>query len=65
MIATKSKTETKDANVRDVGVWLFRVFVLVAAGMMLVSWLLPWWTVDIESFGNNMVQIRPWGLRTK
>ena len=38
MIATKSKTETGCKRLRD-GVWLFRVFVLVAAGMMLT--LLP------------------------
>ena len=51
--------EPKASNAR---VWLFRVLVVAAAGVMLVSWLLPWWTVDIEMFGNDMVQIRPWGL---
>ena len=51
-----------DAKVSNSAVWVFRILVLAAAGVMLVSWFLPWWTVDIESFGNNMVQIRPWGL---
>ena len=44
------------------GVWLFRVLVAAAGGVMLVSWLLPWWTIDAESFGPNLVQIHPWGL---
>ena len=51
-----------DENVNTTGVWLFRVLVIMAAGAMAVSWLLPWWTVDIEMFGNDMVQIHPWGL---
>ena len=51
-----------EAKVNNTRVWLFRVLVVAAAGVMLVSWLLPWWTVDIEMFGNDMVQIRPWGL---
>jgi hypothetical protein len=36
--------------------------VAAAGGLMLVSWLLPWWTIDAESFGPNLVQIHPWGL---
>lgn len=55
-------TETMDVKVNNSGIWLFRVLVVAAAGVMLVSWLLPWWSVDIEMFGNDMVQIRPWGL---
>lgn len=51
-----------DAKVNNSAVWVFRGLVLAAAVLMLVSWLLPWWTVDIESFGKDMVQIRPWGL---
>jgi hypothetical protein len=43
-------------------VWLFRVLVAVAAVVMLISWSLPWWTIDIEELGPDLVQIRPWGL---
>lgn len=42
-------------------VWLFRVLVLVAAGLFLVSWLIPWWRSNIQEVGL-FVQIRPWGL---
>ena len=45
--------------VRD---WLFRLLVAVGAGVMLVSWYMPWWTIHIEELGNDMLQIRPWGL---
>lgn len=51
-----------NAKVSNSAAWVFRGLVLAAAVLMLVSWLLPWWTVDIESFGSDMVQIRPWGL---
>jgi hypothetical protein len=42
-------------------VWLFRVLVLLAAGLFLVSWLIPWWRSNIQEAGL-FVQIRPWGL---
>jgi hypothetical protein len=43
-------------------VWLFRGLVSVAAGLMVVSWLLPWWRADITAVQDYWVQIRPWGL---
>lgn len=43
-------------------VWLYRGLVVAGAAVMLVSWFLPWWTINIEELGNDMVQIRPWGL---
>ena len=43
-------------------VWLFRVLVAIAAGVMLVTWFLPWWTMDIEGFACDAATIRPWGL---
>lgn len=46
-------------NAKD---WLFRILVAAGAGVMLVSWFLPWWTIDIEELGPDLVQIRPWGL---
>lgn len=42
--------------------WLFRLLVVAAAGLMLYTWFQPWWTCDIEGFGKDMIQIRPWGL---
>jgi hypothetical protein len=40
----------------------FNALVAAAAVLMLVSWLLPWWTTNIEALGNDVVQIHPWGL---
>jgi hypothetical protein len=57
-----ARTDITDAKASNTGIWIFRVLVVAVAGVMLVSWFLPWWTVDIEAFGNDMVQIRPWGL---
>jgi hypothetical protein len=42
-------------------VWLFRVLLLVAAGLMLLSWLQVWWRADIQE-AAMYVNIRPWGL---
>jgi hypothetical protein len=53
--------EPKASNAR---VWLFRVLVVAAAGVMLVAWFMPWWTMDVEGFGYDVAQIRPWGLAT-
>lgn len=42
-------------------IWLFRVLVIGSAGLMLLSWFMPWWKGRIiEILG--WVQIRPWGL---
>jgi hypothetical protein len=62
MDVTETMPEAKDTRASNARVWFFRVLVVIVAGVMLVSWFLPWWNVDIESFGNNMVQIHPWGL---
>ena len=46
-------------------VWLFRGLVIVAAGLMLLSWLKPWWicTADaIYMLNQGVIKIRPWGL---
>jgi hypothetical protein len=46
-------------------VWLFRGLVVVAAGLMLISWLRPWWSCDIDMIGvKNGIVIHPWGLET-
>jgi hypothetical protein len=62
MSATETIMEKKEAKINNTGIWIFRVLVLVAVGVMLVSWFLPWWTIDLEEIGKDIVQIRPWGL---
>ncbi len=42
-------------------VWLFRVLILAAAALFVVSWIIPWWRCNIQESGL-FVQIRPWGL---
>jgi hypothetical protein len=43
-------------------VWLFRLLVIIGILIFLAAWFLPWWNMDVEGFGRNLVQIRPWGL---
>jgi len=42
--------------------WTFRVLTLVGAGLLLVSWFMPWWKADIDALAGAAVMIRPWGL---
>jgi hypothetical protein len=46
----------------NIWVWIFRLLVVAGGGGMLYTWLRPWWTIDAESFGPDLVQIHPWGL---
>jgi hypothetical protein len=62
MNTTETMTNTRVTKASSARIWLFRVLVVVVAGIMLVSWFLPWWSADIEALGNNIIQIRPWGL---
>ncbi len=43
-------------------VWLFRILVLASGGLMLVSWFMPWWSIEIYELYKDVVVIRPWGL---
>ena len=45
-------------------VWLFRALVIVAIALMLVSWLLPWWSCDTCGYLEleRAVIIHPYGL---
>lgn len=44
-------------------VWLFRCLVIIATSLMLVTWLMPWWTCDILGLPLfNAVTIHPYGL---
>ncbi len=62
MTATDTITQPKKSQGSIVGVWIFRILVLVGAGLMLYSWFQPWWKIDVEEIGTNIVQIHPWGL---
>jgi hypothetical protein len=62
MNAIETKTELREMKAINAWVWLFRVLVVVTAGVMLVSWFMPWWTIDVEGFATDAAQIRPWGL---
>jgi hypothetical protein len=46
----------------DSRVWLFRLFVLAALGLLLLSWFMPWWSINVYEIGPDAVVIRPWGL---
>lgn len=48
------------SNVRS---WLFRGLVVIGAGTMVTSWLLPWWGCWIVALGEyDKVRIYPYGL---
>ena len=51
-------------KVSKLRIWLFRGLVIMAAGLMLVSWFLPWWAADIPIVipQTNTVIIHPWAL---
>lgn len=56
---TVAKPATKGSTI---GVWAYRILVLVGAGLILYSWFQPWWKIDLEEIGTNIVEIHPWGL---
>ncbi len=44
--------------------WLFRVLVLASGGLLLYSWLIPWWSARImEVGGKDHIVIYPFGLQ--
>jgi hypothetical protein len=43
--------------------WLFRLLVLIGAGLMLASWFSPWWGARISDLaGSDHIVLRPWGV---
>jgi hypothetical protein len=44
-------------------VWLFRGLVVVAIGLMLVTWFQRWWNLDIYEIDKGWMRIYPYGLR--
>lgn len=44
-------------------IWLFRLLVLIGAGLMLASWFSPWWGASISDLaGRDHIVLRPWGV---
>lgn len=41
---------------------MLRFLVIAAIGLMVVSWLLPWWSADILALGKDILVIHPYGL---
>lgn len=50
-------------NMTNSRIWLFRILVLAAAGLMVVSFIMPWWSADVKTFGDDVVRIYPYGLQ--
>jgi hypothetical protein len=42
--------------------WIFRILVLAAGGLLVWTWLHPWWTFDIRMLYSNVVVIYPHDL---
>ena len=45
-------------------VWLFRTLVMVATGLMFLSWFMPWWTARVPIMGTDpLLLMYPYGLK--
>jgi hypothetical protein len=49
----------------NIGSWIFRILVLLAAGLLLYSWFQPWWGIDVFELVDKAVVIHPYGLEHK
>jgi uncharacterized integral membrane protein len=38
--------------------------VIVAAALLLISWFMPWWSINVYEIGTDAAVIHPWGLET-
>jgi hypothetical protein len=47
------------------GIWLYRVLVIIAAALMIISFINPWWTANIDMVAEvtDPVRIYGWGLQ--
>jgi len=41
-------------NVRS---WIFRILILIGAGLLMFTFLQPWWTAYIEALKINAVEV--------
>jgi hypothetical protein len=47
----------------NIRVWLFRGLVIIAGGLLVISWSMPWWSCDILAVKlSNAIIIHPYGL---
>lgn len=46
-------------------IWLWRALVLASLGLLLLSWFMPWWSINVYEIGPDAAVIRPWGLETQ
>jgi len=60
--ASPFKNTKGDKTMKNSRVWLFRALVVVGAGLMLLSWTMPWWTCTINELGRDVVKIYAYGL---
>ncbi|MFZ7132832.1 MAG: hypothetical protein ACOWWR_10780 [Eubacteriales bacterium] len=42
--------------------WIFRILLLIGAGLFLASWFMPWWQADISQVGKDVLTMHPYGL---
>ena len=62
MAGIGTATVAKETKVNSIRVWLFGVLVLIGGGGLLYTWFRPWWNLDIEELGYDMIRLHPWGL---
>jgi hypothetical protein len=46
-------------NVRS---WIFRILILIGAGLLIFTFLQPWWTAYVEALKINAVEVYPYGM---
>jgi hypothetical protein len=44
--------------------WIFRILVLLGAGLLAYTWFQPWWTAYIVALETTAINIYPWGLES-
>jgi hypothetical protein len=58
-----TSTTGTTASGTGVGVWIFRILVVLGAAFMLYSWFQPWWSTDIAIIkGEQDMVLHPWGV---
>jgi hypothetical protein len=58
-----AQADVQSSSRSNVGVWIFRVLLVAAAGFMVFSWYTPWWSADVAIIkGTDDIVLRPWGV---
>ncbi len=59
----KGECKVGKLKARNYGSWIFRILLVISLGVMIWSWLMPWWSISVpEMKVYDMVVIHPWGL---